>query len=300
MQQGGDPAYGQNFVGNFINDPNAQMGFQIGKTAMATGAHYMEQNLNRYVSVSALKHYFNVSNSYVVRKLLLVLIPWRHRPWTRQQARLHSASGADGSAQQYSNMYLPPRDDLNSPDMYIPIMSLITYILLSTVLAGIRGTFRPEILGSITTTSVVVIVVEILILRLAIYLLNITNESQLLDLAAYSGYKFVGVIVTLFLAEVLTGGRGTNNWIGWTIFIYTWNANSFFLLRSLKYVLLPDPSNDPSLRGGAANYTVARSQRNMRTYSLFAYAYIFQLVFMWALSREDGSAANVVTKASAS
>ena len=80
-------------------------------------------------------------------------------------------------------MYLPPRDDLNSPDMYIPIMSLITYILLSTVLAGIRGTFTPEILGSIATTSVNVIVVEILILRLAIYLLNITNESQLLDLS---------------------------------------------------------------------------------------------------------------------
>ena len=167
-----------------------------------------------------------------MRKLLLVLLPWRHRPWTRQQARLNSAPGSDGQGQtrQYSNMYLPPREDLNSPDMYIPIMSLITYILLSTVLAGIRGTFKPEILGSITTTSLVVIVVEILILRLAIYLLNITNESQLLDLAAYSGYKFVGVIVTLFLSEVLTGGRGTNNWVGWSIFIYTWMANSFFLV----------------------------------------------------------------------
>jgi len=137
-------------------------------------------------------------------------------------------------------MYLPPRDDLNSPDMYIPIMSLITYILLSTVLAGIRGTFRPEILGSITTTSVVVIVLELLILRTAIYLLNITNESSLLDLAAYAGYKFVGVIVTLFLSEVFTGGRGTNNWIGWAVFLYTWNANSFFLVgRSDMYCRIP-------------------------------------------------------------
>lgn len=296
QQAGMENAYGQQYVNGFMNDPNAQMGLQIGKSAMMTGAHYMEQNLNRYVSVSALKHYFNVSNSYVVRKLLLVLLPWRHRPWTRQQTRLNV--GPDGSSQQYSNMYLPPRDDLNSPDMYIPIMSLITYILLSTVLAGIRGTFRPEILGSITTTSIVVIVFEIVILRLAIYLLNITNESSLLDMAAYAGYKFVGVIVTLFLSEILTGGRGTNNWIGWTIFVYTWNANSFFLLRSLKYVLLPDSSNDPALRGGA-NYTVARSTRNARTYSLFAYAYIFQLAFMWALSREDGIAAHVIAKASA-
>ena len=68
--------------------------------------------MNRYVSVSALKHYFNVSNSYVVRKLILVLIPWRHRPWTRQQTR--NAGPSDST--QYSSMYLPPRDDLNSPD----------------------------------------------------------------------------------------------------------------------------------------------------------------------------------------
>lgn len=154
-------------------------------------------------------------------------------------------------------MYLPPRDDLNSPDMYIPIMSLITYILLSTVLAGIRGTFKPEILGSITTTSIFVILVEIAILRLAIYVLNITNESQLIDLAAYSGYKFVGVIVTLFLAEVFTGGQGTSNWIGWTLFVYTWMANAFFLVSDLsttphkqqtnpKTTLAPTLTNHPA------------------------------------------------------
>lgn len=204
---------------------------------------------SRYVPVSALKHYFNVSNSYVVRKLLLVLFPWRHRPWTRQQIR----AGPDGGAGSgYATMYLPPRDDLNSPDMYIPIMSLITYILLSTVLAGIRGTFKPEILGSITTTSIFVILVEMAILRLAIYILNITNESQLIDLAAYSGYKFVGVIVTLFLAEVFTGGQGTSNWIGWALFIYTWMANAFFLV-SAPCIPIPTAAQESRARNCNCN-----------------------------------------------
>lgn len=67
--------------------------------------------LGRYVNVSALKHYFNVSNSYVVNKLFLVLFPWRHKPWSRKLAV--GASGQEGR-------YLPPRDDINSPDMYIP------------------------------------------------------------------------------------------------------------------------------------------------------------------------------------
>jgi len=174
-----------------------------------------------------------VSNSYVVRKLILVLFPWRHKPWTRQQARMTtSSSTTDGqvSQQSYTFNYLPPRDDLNSPDMYIPIMALITYILLSTVLAGLRGSFHPELLGSITTTALAVILFETVVLKLAMYMLSINNESQLLDLVAYSGYKFVGVIVTLFLSEILTGGRGTNNWVGWILFLYTWYANAFFLV----------------------------------------------------------------------
>ncbi|KEF61588.1 uncharacterized protein A1O9_03156 [Exophiala aquamarina CBS 119918] len=290
---------GQGF-GGFMNDPTAQMGFQVGKTAVAAGQEYMEQNFNRYVPVSALKHYFNVSNSYVVRKLLLVLFPWRHKPWTRQQTRMSTSStNPDGhiSQQSYSLNYLPPRDDLNSPDMYIPIMALVTYILLSTVLAGIRGSFHPELLGSITSTALVVIVVEFLVLRVAMYFLAITNDSQFLDLFAYSGYKFVGVIVTLFLSELLTGGRGTNNWVGWTLFVYTWYANAFFLLRSLKYVLLPDTSNDPTaMPGNGAPYTMARTRKNQRTYFLAIYAFVIQMLFMWLLSREESAVKTVANR----
>ena len=65
----------------------------------------------RYVNVSALKHYFNVSNYYVLNKLFLVLFPWTHKPWSRKQAV--GVNGQEG-------WYLPPRDDINSPDMYIP------------------------------------------------------------------------------------------------------------------------------------------------------------------------------------
>lgn len=264
------------------------------------------------MSIPALKHYFNVSNSYVLNKLLLVLFPWRHKPWSRQQARLTTAStGPNGqiSQQQYSSMFLPPRDDLNSPDMYIPVMALVTYILLSAMLAGFRGHFHPELLGSITTTAIAVVVFEILCLKLAMYVLSINNESQLLDLVAYSNYKFVGIIVTLVMSEVLTPGRGTNSWVGWVVFIYTFLANAFFLvcplrrvlvlksmnpsltrcqLRSLKYVLLPDSTSDTSMRTGSM-HTVARSQRNRRTQFLFIYAYVVQFVFMWVLSREGPS-----------
>ncbi|KAL1955821.1 hypothetical protein VTO42DRAFT_8060 [Malbranchea cinnamomea] len=295
--QGGSGTFAPGF-GSWMSDPTAQMGFQVGKHAVMAGQDYVEQNFGRFVSIPALKHYFNVSNSYVLSKLALVLFPWRHKPWSRQQARLSpGATSPNGqlSHAQYTSIYLPPRDDLNSPDMYIPTMALVTYILLSAVLAGLRGNFHPELLGSITTTALAVVIFEIICLKVAMYILSISNDSQLLDLIAYSGYKFVGIIVTLVISEVLSPGKGTSGWVGWTVFTYTFLANAFFLLRSLKYVLLPDSSSDSAMRGGTMP-TVARSQRNRRTQFLFIYSYIVQLIFMWILSREEPVASTVVSK----
>jgi len=110
-------------------------------------------------------------------------------------------------------LFLPPREDINSPDMYIPVMAFVTYILLSTLLAGLRGAFRPELLGLTATNAFAVVVIELLLLKLGTYLLNISNESQWLDLVAYSGYKFVGVIATVAVAGVFTGGKGTGGWV---------------------------------------------------------------------------------------
>lgn len=112
-------------------------------------------------------------------------------------------------------------------------MALVTYILVSTLIAGLRGQFQPELLGYTASAALLVVTVEILGLKLGCYLLGITNDSQLLDLVAYSGYKFVGVIVTIALAQLANGGRGTGGWVGWTIFLYTFLANSLFLVRRL-------------------------------------------------------------------
>ena len=229
----------------------------------------------RFISVSALKHYFNVSNTYVANKLWIVLFPWRHRPWVRQQRM--------GSSTQ-DLFYLPPREDINSPDMYIPMMALVTYILLSTLLAGLRGAFKPELLGYTTTQAISVMLLEIAIIKLGTYILAISSSSQLLDLVAYSGYKFVGVIISLVLSSVCTQLGLGGSWVSWLIFVYCFNANAFFLLRSLRYVLLPE-SNPQGVGGSAAGYTNSRSQKSARTNFLFLYSYGIQLGFMLWLTR---------------
>lgn len=73
---------------------------------------------------TTLKHHFNVSNSYVVNKLRLVLFPWRHKPWTRRvrQADQGYGQGPNAPVQAAAGEWMPPREDVNSPDLYIPRM----------------------------------------------------------------------------------------------------------------------------------------------------------------------------------
>lgn len=111
-------------------------------------------------------------------------------------------------------------------------MAFVTYTLLSTMLAGLHGQFHPELLGGTAGAATLCVGVEILALKLACYLLAISNDSQVLDLIAYSGYKFVGIIVTTLVGEIGNRGAGTGGWIGWTVFLYTWFALAFFLVSN--------------------------------------------------------------------
>jgi len=176
----------------------------------------------------------------VLRKLHVLVNPWRHGTWSRQSTARASAQ-RPGEAE---TIYLPPREDLNAPDMYIPLMSFVTYILLSALLYGLSGTFHPELLGYMASTAMGAVIFELVGLKLGCYLLNISN-SQMLDLVAYSGYKFVGIIVSILATSLL--GRG---WLSWIVFAYCYSAQAFFLVPFLP------PSKPsawtPTNRGGSS------------------------------------------------
>ena len=55
-------------------------------------------------------------------------------------------------------------------------------------------------------------------------------------------------------------------------------------LRSLRYVLMPDSSPNGS---NGSSYTANRTQKSRRTYFLFIYSYVIQLVLMWFLSMPE-------------
>ncbi|KAF9961499.1 hypothetical protein BGZ70_008273 [Mortierella alpina] len=242
-----------------LNDGTTQLGMQFGKSAVMAGQEYVEQNLNRWVNRAALQPYFNVSNSYVVNKLRLLVFPWRHKLWTRSLRRSETTGETIG--------YLSPRDDLNAPDMYIPVMAFVSYVLLVGISAGTENKFRPEILGPTASSAMAIILLEFIMIKLCIYLLNITSEVPILDLVAYSGYKFVGIIVSIFVKLY----RAPSS-VFWAVFLYTGAATGFFLLRSLRYVILPESSAG----------TVLPPQRKRRIHFLICLS-VLQFGFMWIL-----------------
>lgn len=111
-------------------------------------------------------------------------------------------------------------------------MALTTYMLLSAIIAGSQGQFDPSILGQTASKSFGLLFIEFVCIKLGCYLLGIGEEGAVLDLVAYEGYKFVGIIVTL-----LAGLAGAKGWLFWTVFLYVFLANFFFLVCSLSLPL---------------------------------------------------------------
>ncbi|KAJ1564965.1 hypothetical protein HK096_005324 [Nowakowskiella sp. JEL0078] len=250
---------------DFQSNAAAQLGMQFGGAALKQGQEYMNQNISQYVSINQLRYYFNVSNSYVFTKILLLLFPFRQQHWFRLPKR------ADHNGQIAG--YKPPREDLNAPDLYIPVMAYVTYVLLVGMILGAKNEFNPEVLGITSSTAFFVILVEILFLKFGVYLLNVTSEVPILDLIAYTGYKFVGVITTLLVKLVVVRlGLTKMYWVVWTVFAYTMISFGLFTLRSLKYIVIPD----------ATTNTVQTPMRRRRVHFLFVTALV-QILFAWLM-----------------
>ncbi|TFK37575.1 YIF1-domain-containing protein [Crucibulum laeve] len=270
QQQQGQMGIQPDFAAWGIDGATAQLGMQLGHSAVAAGQEYVQKNFGTFLPSRNVKQYFNVSNSYVMHKLKLIIFPWLHKPWARRIRR----------SEHGQSEWQSPRDDINSPDLYIPVMAIVTYILLTALHSGLQNTFRPQILGESASRAMLVVLLDFLFVKTGCYFLNIQGSSQVVDLIAYGGYKFVGVITT-----VTAGFLGVKGPLWTLIFVYSFLANAFFLLRSLRSVVLPDPSISISTNPNpATTSTVNPAQRRRRITFLFLEA-VCQVVYMGVLVR---------------
>lgn len=207
-------------VNHLLGDPMANVAMAYGSSIASQGKDMVHKELHRFVSMNKLKYFFAVDTAYVAKKLGLLVFPYTHQNWELRYSR---------------DVPLPPRQDLNAPDLYIPAMAFVTYVLLAGMALGIQQRFSPEVLGLCASTALVWVVVEVLALLLGLYLATVHSELSTFHLLAYSGYKYVGMILSV-LTGLLFGSDGYYVALAWTSC-----ALVYFTVRSLRTAALgPD------------------------------------------------------------
>ncbi|XP_051945193.1 protein YIF1A [Xyrauchen texanus] len=251
------PAGGQEpGVSNIFGDPMANAAMMYGSSLANQGKDIVNKEISRFMSVNKLKYFFAVDSKYVVKKLMILMFPYTHQDW---EVRYHRDTP------------LTPRHDVNAPDLYIPTMAFITYILLAGMALGIQKRFSPEVLGLCASTALVWIIIEVLAMLLSLYLLTVHTDLSTFDLIAYSGYKYVGIIFTL-LCGLLFGSDGYFVALAWSSC-----ALMFFIVRSLKMKILSSISAD-SVGAGAS------AKPRLRMYVTVASAAFQPIVIYWLTS----------------
>ena len=137
--------------------------------------------------------------------------------------------------------YALPNSDDNAPDLYLPLMSLITYCLLCSLLYGTAGEFNPEVIADVTTKCFITQVLEVLVIRFGFYMMQ--APIPFLDLFSYTGYKYLGLT-----CNILTGmgfgqlGYGTSGF--YATFLWTASAISFFMLKTMANNIPSETSSE--------------------------------------------------------
>jgi hypothetical protein len=171
---------------------------QYGQGLVSMGQSYLDSTVNKYAP--GLKVYFAVDTSYVLNKIRIILFPYTHREW---------------SPQYISGNPVEPRKDLNVPDLYIPVMGLITYVLLTGFIMGTQMRFTPEDLGINASSLLAWLAFEIILIWLGLFLARVTAQLSLLDIISYCSYKYISMIVSVG-ASLLGGPMAYYATLAWT------------------------------------------------------------------------------------
>jgi len=225
-------------------------------TAEAAAATYTGSKL------AALRYYFQVDNTYVIQKLRVLAIPYRHPEWER------ATMNGDASGQMQ-----PPKGDVNAPDLYIPLMAFITYILLVGFAAGASGSFTPELLGMTASSGIVILVLEVTAIKLAFYLLQ-GSRATFLDLLSCSGYKFLCFVLTMIFRLVL------GSTAGYVVMTISSASIGTFMVKTLRQCFADSNGFTPGFMTEGIGSPGRKEKRKMQNYSLIGVG-VLQLPLAW-------------------
>ncbi|XP_041969545.1 protein YIF1B-A [Aricia agestis] len=205
-------------LGSMLQQPIVQdMALQYGNQLAEQGKAAVQQQLGRLVPVTRLRYYFAVDTRYVLRKIMLILFPFTHKDWMVKYDQ-------DSPVQ--------PRYDINAPDLYIPCMSYVTYVLLAGFMLGLQHRFTPEQISMAASGALAYIIFEMAVYLVTLYVTGAGAALRTLDLLALAGLKYTSMIGAL-LGALALGPPGY-----YAALAYLSLALSYFLVKTLRLQLL--------------------------------------------------------------
>jgi protein transport protein YIF1 len=247
--QGGD------FSGVFKSFPQ-HVSPEMINFGLSAGQDILNKQRDRWMPGAAtfwglLKIYFAVNNKFVLKKLSILLYPIQNKHWARLTADdvgggMGVGSGQIGQDSVQSRKWAIPKHDTNAPDLYIPLMAFVTYVLLYGLWQGLvheRG-FSPEVLIKATWGCVLVQIVEVCIIKFGLSLLS--APIHWLDIVAYTGYKYVGLSVSVL-------ARAFGSTFTFLSSVYTALMLAYFVLKTMASAV---PVQSPLQSSGPPRHLV--------------------------------------------
>lgn len=148
-------------------------------------------------------------------------------------------------------------------------MAYITYVVVAGIILGTQQRFSPEQLSTLASSALAWCIAELAVYSCTLYIME--TKLSTLDLIAYSGYKFVGIIVSILMS--LAAGR-TGYYV---CLVYMNIALCFFLVRNLRAHVMGENAQ-PNNYYGTQMYT---SGRKGRIYFLLFASGIQPLLSWW-------------------
>lgn len=177
--------------------------------------------------VHIARRYFSVNHGYVLRKLLWQLFPI-------QLSKKKTLDGEISADKDWTIRTINGLEvDVEEPDMYIPMMGFVTFVLLHSIVQGLQEQFRPDDLSKTITYIVAILAVEVSLAKVLLLLLGAISCS-LLDLVALLGYKFFHLSVLVLTGLGLGIGKKPDGFLYFLITLCLIGSCATALFQSLR------------------------------------------------------------------
>ena len=205
-----DEMFKNKLAENGITEDTLKFGINMGKQ-IVKNSKFVD-----YFSLEGLKPYFDVDNKYVLYKFRYLFFPFL------KEKQINSS-------EEVQNKY-----NIEYFDLYLPLMSFITYVLVVSFISAIKnpGVFNPQTLGKILSKDFSLYIINVMAIKLLMFIF-LTNPLSFMDISSLVGYKFIHMIIFKIISNFIETKS-----INYVIFFVLSALLLFFIKKCLDKRLL--------------------------------------------------------------